>query len=245
MDDRFKMDDKTKAEILDAAKSWMRDELAYAHKTNTTKLKNSNEFNINPFLWSYLAYYLEGDNKAESLAKVLIYPRVLGTSINTSFGSRFQDFITRVFSETFGSTTQGIDIEFIDKIDGRKKYCQIKAGPNVINHDDVTTIKSHFSAVKSLARTNHLDLNTTDLMFCLLYGEPWQKNAFIKSVEREYVVVVGKEFWHRFTGDENFYADIIDAVGSVAKEFNMKSTVNDVIKQLAADIAQKYPEIDK
>ena len=56
----------------------------------------------------------------------------------------------------FASTTTGIDIEFVDQIDGRRKYCQIKAGPNCINKDDITTILHHFDAIRRLARTNGL-----------------------------------------------------------------------------------------
>ncbi|MBI2798454.1 restriction endonuclease [Candidatus Saccharibacteria bacterium] len=237
------MDTKTKNEILEKAKAWMRDELAEAHKQNTLKLKNVDEFNINPFLWSYLANYLEGNQNYKSLAKALIYPRVLGSSINTSFGSRTQELITRLFSDTFGSTTPGIDIEFIDKIDKRKKYCQVKAGPNVINHDDVTTIKEHFQALTNLARTNHLSIQHNDLYVCLLYGEEAEKSQFFRKLEKDYTVVMGKDFWHRFTGDEDFYADLIKAFGEVANEIDMKELVDNVVNDLAKDIQSKYSDM--
>ena len=232
-----------KHKILEKAKSWWRDELAVAHRTNTLKLRSLDAFDINPFLWSYLAYFLEGNNTPESLAKVLIYPRALGTSITTSFGTRFQGFISKVFAGTFGSMTPGIDLEFIDKLDGRKKFCQIKAGPNVINYDDVYTIKNHFNTAIRTARTNHLSVNTDDFMFCLLYGEEWQQNAFIKAIAKDYKVAIGKEFWYRFTGDPDFYSDLIRSIGEVANEFNMKKNVNQVIKLLAKEIKIKYQNI--
>jgi len=47
-----------KAEILKKAKEWWRKELVEAHKINTLKLKKIENFDINPFLWSYLAHYL-------------------------------------------------------------------------------------------------------------------------------------------------------------------------------------------
>jgi hypothetical protein len=153
------MDKDAKKAILDKARDWMRDELIPAHKANTLKLANIREFTINPFLWPYLAYYLEGNKDYRTLAKVLVYPRALGSSINTSFGTRAQHLVTRLFDDTFGSAIPGIDIEFIDKTDNRKKYCQVKAGPNVINKDDVATIKGHFRALVNLAKTNHLDPN--------------------------------------------------------------------------------------
>lgn len=170
----------------------------------------------------------------------MVYPRVLGTSINTSFGSRFQGFISKVFEGTLGSTTTGIDLEFVDKIDGRKKYCQIKAGPNVINYDDVITMKNHFKSAIMLARTNHLPVQVDDFLFCLLYGEPGRKNGFIKALEKDYAVVIGKEFWWRFTGDPDFYKDLITSIGEVANEYNMKKTVQAVIKSLAVEIKKKF-----
>ena len=236
------MDKTQKQEIIENFKKWWRDDLATAHKQNTLKLVNLNEFTINPFLWSYLAYYLEGKGDPKALAKVLIYPRVLGTSVNTSFGQRFQNFITKYFKGTFGSSIPGIDIEFEDKLDGRRKYCQIKAGPNVVNRDDVQSVNGHFREAKARARTNHLMVVAEDYMFCLLYGEKWEWNGFVKEIDKEYIVVSGKDFWHRFTGDEDFYSDLIKAIGEIAKEYNMKEAIEEVVDKLADEIKRAYPE---
>ena len=124
-----------KQKILDTAKQWFRERIAQNHIKNTEKLVNPNEFNINPFLTVYLANFLTGNSNPESIAKALLFPRVLGTSITTSFGNNMQGF-TSVLQDAVGSTTSGIDIEFIDQIDQRKKYCQLKSGPNTINKDD-------------------------------------------------------------------------------------------------------------
>lgn len=240
------MKPQQKQEILNLAKAWMRDELIPAHIKKTEELRDVKAFNINHFLWPYLGYFLEGKVDSETLARVLILPRALGSSINTMFGTRAQALITRLFAgSALGSTTPGIDIEFIDQIDGRRKYCQLKAGPNVINRDDVTTIRDHFRALHNLARTNHLPLQTTDMMFCLLYGEPDQKSTFIKELEKDYVVSMGKDFWHRFTGDEDFYYDLIQAMGEVATEVNMKEDVEGIIRDLAKSIDREYPDLNK
>ena len=71
---------------------------------------------------------MTGQLTPKSIAKALAYPRVLGQSITTSFGMNMQKFISDVLVNAFGSTTQGIDIEFTDCVDGRKKYCQVKLG---------------------------------------------------------------------------------------------------------------------
>jgi len=132
--------------LLSKAKDFFRKEIVASHITSACdragKLAN---YNVNPFLYKYLANFLKGNDDAKSIAEALVLPRVLGSSINTSFGMKIQKLISELF-EGFGSTTPGIDIEFIDSIDGRKKYCQLKSGPNTINHDDVETIFGHFQA---------------------------------------------------------------------------------------------------
>lgn len=237
------MDSGTKREILEKIKQWWRDELVRRHEENTIKLTRVKAFSINPFLWLYLANYFEGNHKAETLARVLVYPRVLGHSITTSFGMGFQKLMTDVFNDVSGSQISGMDIEFIDQLDGRRKYCQLKAGPNIVNKDDVKTITDHFKTAQRLARTNNLSVDISDYMLCLIYGEDHQKNSFIRKIEEDYVVVVGREFWHRFTGDEGFYTDLVNAIADIANEYDMKSKIDQVVLGLAEDIRAKYPDL--
>ncbi len=241
------MEAKKKKEILRRFKAWFLDTLVVKHKANTEKLVDLHEFDINPFLLYYLAAYLEGDDRPESLAKVLVLPRVLGTSITTSFGTNIQKFITEVLGEygAEGSIGSGLDIVFTDQIDNRTKYCQLKSGPNSLNRDDVKTVGDHFKRVKNLARTNNLDIGVQDLVFCLIYGAESEKNSFIRELEEDFVVYIGQDFWHRFTGDPDFYRDLINAAGDVAKEINMKQTVDDVITQISAKIEVHLKNITK
>jgi hypothetical protein len=219
-------------EILNKAKEWFRDTIAVNHITNTKKLRKSTEFNINPFLAVYLANFLTGNSSAPSIAKALIYPRVLGTSITTSFGTNIQKFTHDVL-DIFGSTTPGIDIEFLDQVDGHKKYCQLKAGPNTINKDDVATITSHFQSTIRLARTNNLRLGLDDLIVGVIYGENHELSGNYKKIMDKHPVFIGKDFWHRLTGDEEFYEKLISAIGSVAIEADYSHELQEVINQLA------------
>ncbi|WP_019501853.1 PmeII family type II restriction endonuclease [Pseudanabaena sp. PCC 6802] len=221
-------------EILEKAKQWFRDTIAINHIANTKKLKKSSEFNINPFLAVYLANFLTGNSSALSIAKALIYPRALGTSITTSFGTNIQKFTNDVL-ESFGSTTSGIDIEFIDQIDNQKKFCQLKAGPNTINSDDVETIADHFSSAIRLARTNNVRISFDDMIVGVIYGRRNELSGHYKRITSQYHyhVYVGKEFWHRLTGDPEFYEKLISAIGSVATEADYSRELDEVIKQLA------------
>lgn len=222
-----------KQKILDAAKQWFSERIAQNHIKNTEKLTDPKEFNINPFLIVYLANFLTGDSSPESIAKALLFPRVLGTSINTSFGHNMQGFISAI-QNAVGSTASGMDIEFTDQTDGRKKYCQLKAGPNTINADDVETITGHFKAVRNLSRTNNLKIPNDDMIVGVLYGEPEDLSGHYHRITEEYDVVVGRDLWHRLTGDEGFYQELINAIGSVAVEADFSKDLERIVKTLAA-----------
>lgn len=224
-----------KKEILEAAKKWFREVVVPNHIKNTKALSNPKKFKINPFLVKYLANFLCGTCDPISIAKALIYPRVLATSITTSFGTNIQKFVSDLRS-SFGSMIPGIDIQFEDQIDGRTKYCQIKLGPNNINKDDVETIHNHFASAKNLARTNNVkSLGYNDLIIGVLYGEHSQLSTHYKNLEKvhHYSVYVGKEFWERLTGDENFYYDLSTAISEIAIEFNSSKLLEAVILKLA------------
>ena len=51
--------------------------------------------------------------------------------------------------------------------------------------------------------------------------------------EYDYPIYIGKEFWHRLTGDENFYSDLIHAIGEVAVESDFSKELEDVINNLS------------
>lgn len=233
-----RMSDEELNEIVVKAQEFFKDVIVPSHLKNTLKLVKIKEFNLNPFLDKYKANFLEGNDDPQSIAKALVYPRVLGTSINTTFGNELQKFCITVL-EGFASTTSGIDIEFIDKVDGIRKYCQIKAGPNTINKDDVVTIKDHFKSIKNLARTNSLRVTDTDLVVGVLYGESTELSNHYKKIDETHPVLVGQEFWYRLTGELTFYERITDAIGEVAKDIDASKVIEDVIEKLAIEIEEK------
>ncbi|AVK95631.1 restriction endonuclease [Lysinibacillus sphaericus] len=233
-----RLHDEELDQIIENAKEFFLDEIVPSHQRNILKLTDIREFNLNPFLDKYKANLLTGSEDAESIARALVYPRVLGTSINTIFGSKLQKFCSEIL-EGFASTTSGIDIEFIDKIDGRRKYCQIKAGPNTINKDDVQTIIGHLNGVRNLARTNGLRLSFDDLIVGVLYGSKDELSNHYRVIDRDYPVIIGREFWHRLTGVEDFYEQITDAIAEVAAEVDGSEMIEDVIAELAEEIRER------
>ena len=231
------MEDNERLLILEKSKKFFKEKIVRSHIKNTTKLNSVSEFNINPFLHSYLAQFAFGNSDPESLAKALIYPRVLGTSINTTFGNKMQEYCSDVLSGS-GSLVSGMDIEFVDCIDGKKKYCQIKAGPQTINKDDVKTICDHFLSVIRLSKTNNMHITNENCVVGVFYGDPKDLSANYKKIEKDYSIYIGKEFWHRLTGDEDFYDKLISSFAEVAKEMDSSKLLNDTIKKLSKNLCK-------
>lgn len=212
------MTERQKTEIIESGKDYFRTIIIPRHRDNLEKLSLAS-FNINPFLVNYLAAFLCGDTSPESLAKALVYPRVLGTSLNTSFGQNIQVFISRLAQAAGGaSAIDGIDIEFTDALDGRRKYCQCKAGPQTINKDDIATILGHFKHMVNKARLDRLPLQVDDLIVGVLYGEEDSLSANYKVISSHYPVYSGAAFWERLTGDRDFYNRLAKAFGQVVEE---------------------------
>lgn len=223
-------------QILEKAKQFFKIYIAESHAKNTLKLSKLKNFNINPFTFKYLANFFSGNESPESIAKALILPRVLGTSFTTSFGTNIQNRFCAEVLDGFGSAVDGIDIEFIDYLDKRRKFCQLKAGPDTINSGDVDPIKNKFKSLYQRARTNNLEVFPSDLIIGITYGKVSQLNAHYKAIALEFNIHIGKDFWHRLTGSEDFYFRLIDTFGVVACDIDGTKILNTAITSLAKEI---------
>jgi hypothetical protein len=235
------MNEEQRLLLIQNIKNFFRKEIVNSHIEEACKRASVlKSYNVHPFLLKYLANFLEGNDSPESIAKALIYPRLLGTSITTIFGNKAQKMMGTLF-QGFGSVVSGIDIEYIDPEDGRRKYCQVKAGPNTINKDDIKTISDHFQAVKNLARTNHLDVRFDDLVVGIIYGGEKNLSNHYKKISAQYPVYVGANFWYRLTGRASFYNELIDAIGEIAVEVDGREKLQEAITLLAKNI-QENPD---
>lgn len=231
------MNENQKNAIIESGKEYFRTTIIPNHIKNLNKLSLSS-FNVNPFLINYLAAFLCGNTEPESLAKALVYPRILGTSLNTSFGQNIQIFISQLKEVVGGASgIQGIDIEFVDAIDGRRKYCQCKAGPETINKDDIATILGHFRYLMNKSRLDKMDLTFDDLIVGVLYGETEKLSANYKAINAHYPVICGAEFWEHLTGDKDFYNRLAKAFGEVVEEDKIDGSA--LILQKVKDIADE------
>ena len=233
------MDERQKQSIIDSGKQYFREIIIPNHLGNLQSLKLK-DFKINPFLVNYLAAFLCGNTEPKSLAKALVYPRILGTSINTSFGQNIQIFISGLAEVTgCASGIDGIDIEFVDALDGRRKYCQCKAGPQTINSDDVVTILGHFKHLHNKARLDRMSVQIDDMIVGVLYGES-KVTGHYKIINAQYPVYFGAEFWEHLTGDRQFYHRLAKAFGEVVEEDNIDGSrlILNKIEEIAREIEE-------
>ena len=232
------MTEEQKKAIIESGKNYFRTSIIPNHIRNLQKLRLK-DFDINPFLINYLSAFLCGDTTTQSMAKALVNPRILGTSLNTSNGQNIQKFISQL-AEVAGcaSGIDGIDIEFVDALDGRKKYCQCKAGPQTINKDDVDTILGHFKRLIGKARLDRMALQMDDMIVGVLYGD--RISANYKTIATTYPVYCGVEFWEHLTGDKSFYYQFAKAFGEVVEEEGIDGSA--LIMQKVSDIAKEIKE---
>ena len=192
--------------------------------------------NINPYLVAYKSAALTGGKTPEGIAEALITLSWLGQGLSTSFGMLFQTHLTNILQDVYGSTTSGIDLEFLDHFDGRKKYAQIKLGPDTINSDDVVTIDNHFKTIKRLARTNNVALQNNDLVIGIIYGSHGQLNAnYVALKDLNYELYVGDEFFEHVTGVPDLGSQLIEAAVRASKTVNVHSLLEAAIDTLSKD----------
>lgn len=202
-------------------------------KIKSWKMKN---FKINPFTIKMLSQIGFGGCDPRSMARALVYPRILGTSLATSFGTRTQFFCVEAgFAKASG--VAGMDIEFTDKINGRDIYAQLKAGSTTINKDDVKPMCDKFDDARRLFKTNGVKYDEDNFIVGVLYGKHDDLSANYKKIEKKgWQVIVGKKFWTHLTGDEHFYQDLIGVAGDVAERFDASKHVEELIERIAKEL---------
>ncbi|WP_165953071.1 PmeII family type II restriction endonuclease [Pedobacter changchengzhani] len=229
-----KTQDETINEIVQYFETYIFENHVTASLNTHSKLKN---YNINPIVVKYLSKVLENEYSPLGIAKALFYPRVLGTSINTSFGTRIQNmFVDLKIAE--GSLIKGMDIEFVDKIDHRRKWCQLKSGPNTINSEDVKPLIRKFTDTINLARTNKAfkRINNTDFIVGVLYGEQDELSMHYRLIDKTHPVIIGKDFWHRITGFPKFYDGLVKNLQTSIENIDTQDLINVGVEALAREI---------
>ncbi|MDR3642376.1 MAG: PmeII family type II restriction endonuclease [Candidatus Doudnabacteria bacterium] len=236
------MDKKLKNEI----KKYLKIEFADAIREKLEGGYKLDKFIINPLVLTALSSGVFGKTSSLNMAKALLYPRVLGTSISTSFGDKMQKLCVSYLGAN-ASSTPGMDLEFIDKIDGKKVLMQLKAGPNTINSGDVEPIVSEMNSAYRLLQTNKVGKNMPLFAVGIVYGSMSEISGHYKKIadspvgaQAKIPIYIGKDFWHRLTGQELFYRDLINLFIEVFDEEDYSDLLETDLKLLSAEIEGRY-----
>lgn len=226
----------TEQEVLDNAYDFFFNFFSKVAQNYSNKKYKS--FKVNPFTIQATANAFGSPITVQNLAKAVVYPFALGTSIATSFGTNFQAFMV---STTGGvaraSVVKGMDIEYDDALDNRHKYCQIKAGPTTINKDDIKTIEDHFKGLTNLARTNHLPLDASDKVVGVLYGTHNDLSTMYRTIEHDGInVFAGEELFYHITGIHGLYQGLIESARRAAENSEMQESIQKLIKEVESGI---------
>ncbi len=232
-------------ELRQQIKQFLKEEFADVIKKKLVAGHKLSSFNVNPFVITALSSGVLGEANSANIAKSLLYPRVFGTSINTNFGDKMQKLCT-TYLDADASSTNGMDIEFNDRFEDQRVIMQLKAGPNTINSGDVDPIIEEMASAYRLLRQNRIAIMPT-FAIGIAYGTIEDVSGHYKKIAASSVggqmnipLYVGQDFWHRLTGESDFYINMIKILVEVFEEEDCSELLESDIYNLAQEIEAKY-----
>ncbi|MDE5915911.1 MAG: cytosolic protein [Duncaniella sp.] len=212
------------------------------HDSRLSKLKSLNLENLlkrkNPYL--YKAKDLNTPQEiVESIASAF-----LSSAEETMFGDWLEQLAIFIASYSFGgykSTSEGIDLE-MDK-DGIHYIVSIKSGPKWSNSSSLAKLKDNFLKAKRIYRTSGNRLPCEAIEGCC-YGK--ENNPDKTS----HLKLCGEAFWEFISGSETLYIDLIQPLGTDAKQKNeaymkeYKKMITRFTKTFANDYCNQDGEIE-
>lgn len=170
---------------------------------------NFDSYSANPFLLPYLSKIIEGEYSERGIAKALYLPRVLSSSITTSFGSHIKQILINNNLAESRSGRSNI-ISFTDHISGIYTACILKAGPYTINSGDKALIRSNLRGINGVENR----------AIGVIYGSENDLNGSYVNLQEEFDIFVGKQFWQRITGYEDFYDNLSERLRIVSENLD-------------------------
>ena len=168
----------------------------------------------------------------------------ISSNEETIFGDWLEGLAIFVNQKVYGgwkSGIKGIDLEF-DK-DNIRYIVNIKSSKNWANSSQVPKMISEFSSAKKTLRTSNSKLNIVAVNGCCYSKDSTPDKG-------DYFKYCGQEFWEFISGSENLYLDIIEPLGTKAKERNddfhklYNQMINKFTKQFLNEFCFDNGEID-
>ena len=218
------------------------DEITYYVSANITefhnaKLKRLNEINLktlitkkNPYLYRAKDILVAGDFVKSVLDAFLT------SSEEKQFGDFLEGLVIFIASKTLNGTkssAKGIDLEYTK--DEVHYLVSIKSGPNWGNSSQYATLERNFkNAITILKQSKHTVNVQPVLGMC--YGR--SKRSF----PRNFMKIMGQEFWYEISGNMELYKEIIEPLGFEAKRHNdkIKKVRASLENKLTSELIEKY-----
>ena len=150
---------------------------------------------------------------AEQIIKGIVDAHI-SSSEETIFGDWLEGLAIFICNKVYGGTKsgiEGIDLEF--DFNDVRYIITIKSGPNWGNAPAIKKMISGFKTAKKTLRTSNSQLNIVAINGCC-YGQ--DKNPD----KGDYFKYCGQRFWEFISGNEELYIQIIEPLGTKAKEKN-------------------------
>ena len=79
-------------------------------------------------------------------------------------------------------------------------------------------------------------MNNSDLILGVLYGEEYQLSQHYKKIDKQFPIIIGKEFWHRITGFPEFYDKLTTSLDEMILNLDTEDFFNKDYITLAKEI---------
>lgn len=232
------MTEQQKQAIIESGKQYFRSIIKLSYFDCLSKLP-LDSLDFDPYFINYLSTSTKEDSQFVELAKAIVYPEVFNRVFIFSADNKIQTLVSLFQDFTLGASRfDGIDFEFIDAIDGRHKYCQCMAGPGTSDDDDdiIPTLKQF----KHIMTQPDLDVQFDDIVVGVLFGKYEYMAMPLMTLDAQYRVWCGADFWLHLTGDKGFYIRMLKALGEVLDEGNFEGSelIQAKVKEIAGEIRQ-------
>lgn len=158
----------------------------------------------NPYL-----YRAKGISSASQVVGSILSAYV-SSSEETIFGNCFFEPLALAVSGGQKAVTEGIDIT-VDK-DNTIYSIAVKSGPSVYNADSRNKQEQNFLAAQKRVQQAHKG-------FIPVVGYGYGRKNIKPGKEKFYLELAGQSFWEWLTGDSEFYAKIIQYMGTKPDEY--------------------------
>ncbi len=163
----------------------------------------------NPYLFK-AKYYLTAADLVENIVSAFI-----SSAEETIFGDWLEGLAIFICEKVYKgrkSSATGIDLEF--EKDDIRYIVTIKSGPNWGNSSQIANMKANFNKAKRILRTSKSGIKNIQAINGCCYG------IESHSDKGDYFKYCGQDFWDFISGEKTLYLDIIEPLGTKAREKN-------------------------